>query len=198
MLLVKTPTRETMLEILQGLQDGSLGRSEVVSWQRAVKNQTERVPLSVADGYWYFVSMALLEAKLFDAGEERWFLRDCDLEEYRRDIQRIAPTDRIGSIRRLRAHQLEPGAARWPLATFHHPRYADFGGLAAVRGTFEERGDLVEHLHLAYDDAIYLIVRQFDDQIEEAMVLGTDRDQDKVQAFMAELELETPVHFVLS
>ena len=187
-----------MLEILKGLQDGSLGRAEVVSWQRAVRNQTDRVPLSVTDGYWYFVSMALLDAKLVDAGEESWFLRDRDLEEYRRDIQGIAPMDGIGSIRRLRAHQLEPGAARWPLATFHHPREADFGGLDAVRGTFEERGDLVEHLHLAYDDAIYLIVRQFDDQIEDAMVLGTDRDQDKVRAFMRELGLEAPVDFVLS
>lgn len=197
MLLVKAPTRETLLEILLGLRDETLTRAEVVTWQRAVKNQTP-VPLSVADGYWYFVSLALLEVKLVDAGEETWFLRDRDLEEYICDIRAIAPTDSIGPIRRLRAHQFEPGSARWPLATFQHPRDADFAGLSPVRGTFEERGDLVEHLHLAYDDAIYLIVRQFDARIEETMVLGTDRDQAKAVAFMSELGLATPVNFVLA
>lgn len=179
-----------MLEILRALQRDELQRSEVVSWHRAVKNQFPEITLSVADGYWYFASFAFLDVPIIGYDGPGMFIRDVDIDEYRLDIQRVPAQTGHGAVRRLRSHQIDASAPRWPLSTFRYSSHTDLNGLQAVRGTFEERGDMVEHLHLAFGDAVYLILRQFDEYVEQAMILGTDRDPDKLARFMAELEIE--------
>ncbi len=50
---------------------------------------------------------------------------------------------------------------------------------------------MVEHLHLAFEDAMFLLIRQFDEYSEQAMILGTDRDAHRLEVFMKILGLET-------
>jgi len=62
--------------------------------------------------------------------------------------------------------------------------------LKSVRGTFEERGDMVEHSHLRFRGATYLLVRQFDESSNQAMILGTERNSTHLKELMQLLELE--------
>jgi len=189
MLLVKAPTDRVMQEILLGLLDGSLARTEVVTWQRAVLNQFgQDLPLSI--GYWYFHSFSFLDIPLLHQDRSDFFIRDIDLEEYLLDIKETPAPEVYGNVRRLRSHQINASALRWPLTTIRHSEALAMCGFPAVRGSFEDRGDMVEHTHLMFDDAMYLIVHQFDEYADQSMLLGTDRDAEKLAAFVAELDLE--------
>lgn len=189
MLLVKAPTDDVMQEILLGLLDGSLSRIEVVTWYRAVLNQFgQDLPLSI--GYWYFHSFPFLDIPLLHQDRSDFFIRYIDLEEYLLDIKKTPAPEVHGNVRRLRSHQIDASALRWPLTTVRHSEALTLCGFPAVRGTFEDRGDMVEHTHLMFDNAMYLIVHQFDEYADQSMLLGTDRDPDKLAAFVAELDLE--------
>jgi hypothetical protein len=189
MLLVKAPTDRVMQEILQGLLDRSLSRTEVVTWHRAVLNQFgQDLPLSI--GYWYFHSFSFLDIPLLYQDRNNFFIRDIDLEEYLLDIEKAPAPEVYGNVSRLRSHQIDASALRWPLTTIRHSEALTTCGFPAVRGSFEDRGDMVEHTHLMFDDAMYLIVHQFDEYADQSMLLGTDRDADKLAAFVAELDLE--------
>jgi hypothetical protein len=37
--------------------------------------------------------------------------------------------------------------------------------------------DMVEHCHLRFDNANYLLVKQFDEQAEQVLLLGGNRDK---------------------
>ena len=66
MLLVKRPDRKMMLDVIGRIKRGVLSRFEVLSWHQAVVNQFGRdLNLSVADGYWYFRSLAFVGVPLF-------------------------------------------------------------------------------------------------------------------------------------
>ncbi|MDZ7686494.1 MAG: hypothetical protein U5O39_17140 [Gammaproteobacteria bacterium] len=62
-------------------------------------------------------------------------------------------------------------------------------GLMPVRGIFDPHRDLVEHTHLFFEGALYLVVRQYDDKAHQLMVLGTDRDEGRFKRFLEVLEL---------
>ncbi|MAI42309.1 MAG: hypothetical protein ACJ0Q6_08800 [Candidatus Azotimanducaceae bacterium] len=193
MLLVKRPDRKMILDVIGRLKDGSLSRSEVVTWHQAVVNQFGRdLMLSVADGYWYFRSLIFLGVPFFGEGHKTLFLRDSDLEEYVMDIRRVPATEVYKGICRQRTHQLDTRAIFWPLTTFHYNQEIRLNDLVlkAVRGTFEERGDMVEHSHLKFRGVTYLLVRQFDESANRAMILGTDRDCIHLKDFMEILKLQ--------
>jgi hypothetical protein len=182
-----------LLQVITGLQSTTLSREEVVTWRKAVVSQFgPRVSLSVEDGYWYFQSLKLLEIQVPGSAGFSHFIREQDLEEYHFDISRVPCDEAYGGIRRLRSFEVGMNAIRWPLTTFRVNENTELSdrGLTSTRGTFEERGDMVEHIHLWYDNAIFLIVKQFDEFVDQAMILGTDRDPDRLAGFMAELELE--------
>lgn len=189
MLLVKAPSDHVIQEILQGLLDGSHSRTEVVTWQRAVLNQLGKdLPLTIA--YWYFHSFALLDIPLVHQDGTDFFIRDIDLEEYLLDIQQMPAPEVYGNVRRLRSHQIDASAIRWPLTMIRHTAALNLCGFPAVRGTFEDRGDMVEHTHLMFNDVMYLIVHQFDEYADQSMLLGTNRDPEKLAVFVAEMNLE--------
>ena len=194
MLLVKPPDRDTMLEVIAGLQSGELSRTEVVSWQMAVLNRFGNdLPLSVEDGLWYFHSFGFLDVPLVQGDSSTFFLRDMDFFEYQMDIEQVPANEIYEGVRRMRSHEVNISSVHWPLTTYRYTEATalDRLGLPTVRGTFEARGDMVEHLHLAFEGAIFLLIRQFDEYSEQAMILGTDRDSHRLEAFMNILRLET-------
>ena len=193
MLLVKRPDRKIMLDVIGRIKRGVLSRFEVLSWHQAVVNQFGRdLNLSVADGYWYFRSLAFVDVPLFEEEGKDFFLRDSDLEEYMMDIQRVPSTENHKGILRQRPHQLESQAVLKPLTTYYHNKQHRLAHplLKSVRGTFEDRGDMVEHSHLRFRGATYLLVRQFDESSNQAMILGTERNSTHLKELMQLLELE--------
>ncbi len=196
MLLVKQPTRDTLVDVIEQLRGGALTREAVVSWQKAVVGEYGRnVALTAREGYWYFHSLVFLDVPIIERDGPAFFIRDLDLEEYILDLKEVAANEHLGPVSRLRSHEVDDlvgGAIMWPLTTF---RYSQSGalsdrGLSSVRGTFEDRGDMVEHTHLQFDGVIYLVLRQFDEYADQGMILGTDRDPKRLTALMAELAIE--------
>ena len=193
MLLVKPPTRDVLLEVIGQLLNGALSREAVLSWQKGVVGEYgHNVDLTPAQGYWYFQSLVFLDVPIVGPDGPDFFIRDQDLEEYALDLRGVAASERCGSVSHLRSHQVDADRIRWPLTTFRYTRSGELAdrGLPAVRGTFEDRGDMVEHTHLLFDDVVFLIVRQFDEFVDQGMILGEDRDPDRLAAFMAELDIE--------
>ncbi len=192
MLLVKPPDPQFFVELLQGLQTDSYTREEVVSWQEAVVSECGwRVPLSVEQGFWYFYSLAyLLVPGIFD--EPGFFIRNADIQEYLLDIDLVAGDFERPGLRHLRAHELDREAIRWPLKVISANQGSrctnETGALPTVRGIFEQGDALVEHTHLEFMDVTYLIVREYREYGEEAMILGTDRDEQKLAKFIAAIE----------
>ncbi|MBD3649203.1 MAG: hypothetical protein HUJ31_17540 [Pseudomonadales bacterium] len=192
MLLVKQPDRSALLDVLKGLRESRYEREEVAAWQQAVDAECGgEIPLSVEDGHWYFRSLSLLTVPVSLGDGEPWFIRDQDIDEYILDIEKVPATEHCGEVRRIRSHQMDRTSVRWPLIMFEDDvaRSPEAMGLPAVRGVFEEREDPVEHLHLMFRDALYLIVRQYDENIDQLMVLGTSRDEAMLRAFLGELDL---------
>lgn len=171
MLLIKTPSKKDLHKIITALLTKEISREEVLSWQRGVVSSCGwDVPIGRLEGYWYLYSLMYIEVP-FPGG---YFIRDCDLEEYLRDLE-VVPGDEIQpGIGHLRSHEIKLDELRWPIAmmTDHQDVMA---GVPGVRGTFEKRMDMVEHCHLRFEGASYLLVKQFDEQTGQALLLGSDR-----------------------
>ncbi|XOV88687.1 MAG: hypothetical protein ACFHX7_02115 [Pseudomonadota bacterium] len=191
MLLVKPPDRADLLHILEGLIEGRLTREEVGSWYQAVAADPLDLHLSGADGFWYFHSLSAITVPIGIEAGESWFIRRRDLQEYVLDLKGVGSDAHYQGITRVRAHQADNTALRWPLLMVEHTDAGrlDELGLCPVRGVFDEHGDLLEHTHLLYQGELYLVVRQYDDQAHQLMILGTSRDQERLGEFLAILGL---------
>ncbi len=198
MLLIERPTRAGLIALLKRLIDGKVGRQEVLSWHHGVMTSfgyepgtPDDVPLGVGDGYWYFLSLAeVMTGGLSAYSDDAYVIRDKDIMEYLMDLERTPARDALGPLRRLRTHQFDVTALRWPLTTIvMPPNHMSDLGLVSVRGIFDTHLDLVEHCHLAFGDDLYLIVRQFDAMEDRVMILGTNRDQERLREFLVLLEL---------
>ncbi len=187
MLLVKSPGRGELLHILEGLIDTSLTREEVVSWYQAVMAEHDDVDLSVKDGYWYFHSLAFITVPFGLEAGEYWFIRERDIQEYVLDLLGVDSDASYQGVTRVRAHQVDDAAIKWPLLMIEHTDAGrlDQLGLNPVRGVFDVHRDLLEHTHLFYQGALYLVVRQYDDQAHQLMILGSSRDQDRLGELLA-------------
>ena len=186
------------MSVLKQLIDGRVSREEVVSWQRGVMRgygykpgTASDVPLGVGEGYWYFLSLA--EAAMGGMSmyaNDDWVLREQDLLEYLMDLEKMPARDGLGPLRRLRTHQFDVDALRWPLTMLYMPHdHLEKHGILSVRGVFDPHMDLVEHCHLQYGEDLYLLVRQFDAMEDRVMVLGTNRDQARLRDFLTLIEL---------
>jgi len=186
MLLVKRPQKSDLVQVLQGLLDGKYSREEVLSWHSAIVGEYDDLQLPVSEGYWYFQSLSALTIPIDLKDGEAFFIRPRDIEEYLLDLQRVGTDESYQGVTRVRSHQTDPEAVRWPLLMFEH---TDVGkmedlGLRSVRGLFDVHLDLVEHTHLFFGGDLYLVVRQYDDQAHQLMILGTNRDEDQLREFM--------------
>lgn len=189
MLLVKHPDKAGLIHLLQGLLSGKYSREEVVSWWNAVESEHGRAPLAVDEGFWYYQSLSALTIPISLGDGEAYFIRDRDLEEYLLDLQRVGTEESYQGITRVRSHQTDPAAVRWPLLMFEQTdiHRMERLGLRSVRGVFDPHLDLVEHTHLYFHGDLYLVVRQYDDQAHQLMILGTSRDEDQLREFIRTL-----------
>lgn len=172
MLLVQPPTREKLADIILALRSGELSRQAVLTWHAAVFAEVGwELPLSEAEGYWYFYSLGFLNHELTDGH----FLRDRDFIEAAKDLKQVPGGQIAAETQHLRSWQLDRSELTWPLTTF--PDHTDLmSRLPGVRGSFERRGDLVEHCHVDFKGGQYLLVKQFDDRAHQVMLLGSNRN----------------------
>ena len=181
MLLIKTPRKKDLQKIIRGLLADEISREEVLSWQRGVVSSYGwKIPIGKLQGYWYLYSLMYIEAP-FPGG---YFLRKRDLEEYLRDLE-VEPGDELQpGLGHLRSHQINLDELRWPIAmiTDQHDVMASLPG---VRGTFEKRMDMVEHCHLRFEEVNYLLVKQFDEQAGEVLLLGGNRDKQRAEQLLS-------------
>lgn len=180
MLLIKTPRKKDLQKIITALLAKEISREEVLSWQRGVVSSCGWViPIGRLEGYWYFYSLMYIEAP-FPGG---YFLRESDLEEYLHDLEGKPGGEIQSGLMHLRSHEINLNELRWPIAmmTDHHDVME---GLPGVRGTFEKRMDMVEHCHVRFEGANYLLVKQFDEQTGEVLLLGGDRDKNKAEQLL--------------
>ncbi|MEX0941831.1 MAG: hypothetical protein WD002_04730 [Pseudomonadales bacterium] len=186
MLLVKPPDKSQLLSILDGLLGETCSREEVVTWWQATESHFGTVNLLVEEGFWYYQSLSALTIPISLGDGEPYFVRDCDIAEYLLDLQGVGSGNSYEGITRVRAHQVGQERTRWPLLMFEHTeinRLAQIG-LTPVRGIFDAHMDLVEHTHLFFEGELYLIVRQYDDQASQLMILGTSRDETRLKDFL--------------
>jgi hypothetical protein len=172
MLLISTPDKNQLRQILSDLLVGKITREAVLSWQKGVVAQAAwDVPIPELEGYWYFYSLMFVTVPFPDD----YFLRTSDLEEYLADMDGIAGEDLGQGVKQLRSHQIDLAKVRWPLAMIddHHDL---MGSVPSVRGTYERRMDMVEHCHLQFEQNNYLLVKQFDEQAGQILLLGDDRN----------------------
>ena len=186
MLLVKRPEKSDLIQLLRGLLDESYSREEVATWWQAVDKKYGSSGLSVEQGLWYYLSLSVLTIPISLGDGESWFIRRRDIEEYLLDLQRVGGEESYRGITRVRSHQTDPDAVRWPLLMFEQTdvNLLERVGLRSVRGVFDPHMDLVEHAHLYFRGDLYLVVRQYDDQANQLMILGTSRDEDKLREFI--------------
>ena len=181
MLLIKTPRKKDLQKIIRALLADEISREEVLSWQRGVVSSYGwKIPIGKLQGYWYLYSLMYIEAP-FPGG---YFLRKRDLEEYLRDLE-VEPGDELQpGLGHLRSHQINLDELRWPIAmiTDQHDVMASLPG---VRGTFEKRVDMVEHCHLRFEEVNYLLVKQFDEQAGEVLLLGGNRDKPRAEQLLS-------------
>ncbi|MBV1878668.1 MAG: hypothetical protein KUG79_13570 [Pseudomonadales bacterium] len=191
MLLVKTPTREVLLAVLDGVLTGLRSRDEVFSWYKALfELHGWELPLSVGEGYWYFYSLACIT--LADNGyADSHFIRPSDLQEYIQDINQVPYQITINGVQRLRSFQINLAQIQWPLTVYRSQPGNTLldKGLRPVRGIFEQGQDLVEHIHLRFEGKCYLIIKQFDAFSDDMMILGESRDKLRLQRFIDALDL---------
>lgn len=186
------------MSVLKQVIDGKVGRQEALSWQHGVMTSfgyepgtPNDLPLGVGEGYWYFLSLAaVMTGGMSMYKDEPYVIREQDLLEYLMDLEGTPARDTSGELRRLRTHQFDVTALRWPLTTMVMPPGHLAGlGLSSVRGIFDTHLDIVEHCHLAFGEDLYLVVRQFDSMEDRAMILGTNRDQARLREFLVCLDL---------
>ena len=173
MLLIKRPRQKDLRKVIRGLLNNEISREEVLSWQKGVVSSYGwEIPIGKLHGYWYFYSLTHIQVP-FPGG---YFLRESDLAEYLRDLEVECGGEIQPGLGHLRSHEINLDEPRWPIAmlTDHHDVMASLPG---VRGTFEKRMDMVEHCHLRFDNANYLLVKQFDEQAEQVLLLGGNRDK---------------------
>lgn len=192
MLLVKRPDRAYLANVLHGLLEDTWSREEVVSWWTAVSGEFGDDCLREEDGRWYLQSLSALTIPVSLNDGEKWFIRRRDIEEYLLDLQRVVADESYQGITRVRQHQTDKDAIRWPLLMFEQSDiwHLDNLGLRSVRGIFDPHLDLVEHTHLYFHGDLYLVVRQFDEQAHQLMILGTNRDEDQLREFIRILGFE--------
>ena len=132
-----------------------------------------------------------VEVELTDA-KSREVIEELQVDAVLVATGRVPSTENLKGILRQRPHQIESQAVLRPLITYHHNKQNRLMHpvLKSVRGTFEERGDMVEHSHLRFRGATYLLVRQFDESSNQAMILGTERNSTHLKELMQLLELE--------
>lgn len=190
MLLVKPPDKAELIQLLQGILAGKYSREEVVSWWNAIEQATDsergEIAPDVGEGFWYFQSLSVLNIPISLGDGEQFFIRDRDIEEYLMDLKRLGIAETYQEISRVRVHQTDPGAVRWPLVMFEQTdiNHLERLGLHSVRGLFDPHLDLVEHTHLQFHGDLYLVVRQYDDQAHQLMILGTSRDEPQLREFI--------------
>ena len=181
MLLIKTPRKKDLQKIIRTLLADEISREEVLSWQKGVVSSYGwKIPIGKSQGYWYLYSLMYIEAP-FPGG---YFLRKRDLEEYLRDLEVEPGYELQPGLGHLRAHEINLDELRWPIAmiTDQHDVMASLPG---VRGTFEKRMDMVEHCHLRFEEVNYLLVKQFDEQAGEVLLLGGNRDKQRAEQLLS-------------
>ena len=97
----------------------------------------------------------------------------------------VEPGDELQpGLGHLRSHEINLDELRWPIAmiTDQHDVMASLPG---VRGTFEKRMDMVEHCHLRFEEVNYLLVKQFDEQAGEVLLLGGNRDEQRAEQLLS-------------
>ena len=185
MLLIKTPRKKDLQKIITALLAKEISREEVLSWQRGVMSSCGwEVPIGRLEGYWYLYSLMYIEAS-FPGG---YFLRESDLEEYQRDLEVEPGAEIQPGLGHLRSHEINLDELRWPIAMMTDDHDV-MSGLPAVRGTFEKRMDMVEHCHLRFENVNYLLVKQFDEQAGQVLLLGGDRDKPRAEQLLGLLDV---------
>lgn len=185
MLLVEPPSRAILRQVIEDLSAERITRDAALSWQKAVVAESGwDIELQQAQGYWYFFSLAYITL-LFPDG---FYIRQHDLQEYLLDIDQVPGQPLFAGISHLRAHQVNTQVVRWPLAVITDSTRI-MARLPGVRGTFERRGDLVEHCHLAFEQERYLLIKQYDEQASQLLLLGNSRDRSKAMRLLTALEL---------
>lgn len=186
MLLVDPPDKAGLIRILEGLLEGKHSRDEVVSWWNAVQGDYGDGNQDTEGVFWYLQSLSALTIPISLGDGEPYFIRERDIEEYLLDLRRVPANETFEGIARVRSHQTDPEAVRWPLVMMDQSdiHRLERLGLPSVRGLFDAHLDLVEHTHLLFQGDLYLIVRQYDNLAHQVMILGTRRDPAQLRQFV--------------
>jgi hypothetical protein len=186
MLLVHPPNAQNLTDVIADLVYEKRSREEVLSWQQAVFAECGfDIPIATKNGYWYFYSLMYLYMP-FPYQEEGVFIRRLDLREYLSDLMKVPGAPLGLDLVHLRTHELDHDELLWPIAIIED-QHDLMAGLPSTRGVFEQHLDMLEHCHVRFATDHYLLVKQFDEQTHRIMVLGANRDPEKLSALMSTL-----------
>jgi len=194
MIEVVIPTKDIIIEILEGLIHRRYSREEVVRWQHDVLEKYDyygpgvfTVPLSPLDGYWEFVTFTVLKVRGIPDGNHEYFIRDEDLMEYLQVLKRIDCSEANGEIKRIRFFQTKPTEKKsFELIQYHDPerRTLQKSGVFYKRGIFENLGAYIETTLIEFRNATYLIDFYHDQFDGSVLVTGIPENKENLAHFL--------------
>ncbi|MBS0428716.1 MAG: hypothetical protein JSR41_15675 [Proteobacteria bacterium] len=164
------PTRQIVIEVIEGLLSGKYTRHAVVQWQRDVCERfdyygpgTLLVPLKNEDGYWAFVAFARLLESTDEHGRPSTtpFIRDADMREWWVAMMRCGPRFEDGVVRRVRWPVPQAGNDHRPLLALSDKAASLFKamGISPVRGIVDDLGELSEFAAVEWAGTSWFITR---------------------------------------
>ena len=114
MIEIKEPTKIDVIEIIEGLLSKKCKREEIVEWQKKVCQTFDYygpgvlfVPLKNEEGYWFFVSFAILLEKNKVIEQDEYFIRDKDLQTWLNDLKGIKAENLDAQIKNVKVTSKE-------------------------------------------------------------------------------------------
>jgi hypothetical protein len=164
MIEIRKPTKEILIEKIEGLLIKKYSREEVIEWQKNVCKEFDYdgfgVSLKNEDGHWYFVSLAVLldKNKLNEA--ERYFIRNKDLQNWLNDLNAIESESRDSQIKNINPNNKKDWKRLDYLLHFNDKNNVlnnNDKGFNFERGIFDDLGDLTELALFEYKGFRFLI-----------------------------------------
>jgi len=158
---VNPPTKEIVIEVIQGLLNGFYSREETSSWIDSMyTNYTKQYPgcftFKVDDKDAEFVMKSLLFINDKDKADfdspNQYFIREKDLEEYLNILNKVDCREQCGNIKRIRFHQrkLVKEVYYYIVEVECDAELIERCGVFLTRGLYDDLGEHLEYAMINY------------------------------------------------
>lgn len=172
MIEIRKPTKEILIEIIEGLLLKKYNREEVVEWQNNICKELSyygpgvvMVPLKNEEGRWYFISLAILLETNKLSNTKDYFIRDKDLRNWLNALKTVKYESEDSQIKILNIDNNKDWKELFYLLHFNDSKNV-LNNLDKVfnfeRGFFDDLGDLKEVAIFEYKNFRFALEKSYD------------------------------------